>query len=541
MKKSFFFSALLAGAVLTGCSNEEPVDNGAGSGDVDANFLSVQLVTNQPGSRAAGDENSYEDGLGTENAVEKVRFYFFYNDGTPAIVKSGANVNYAEWNASLTGETDKPNVEQTLSTTLIIESPKGDKLPENVVAIVNPAGLPEQSLALGDLCEITDNYLGKDKFVMSNSVYADGSNKMVAVSVAGHICTTADAAIASPVVIHVERVLAKVRLGLKLEVNENGLIPAKQADGKPQHDFKGEPIFVKFLGWNVTATSDKSLLVKDINPGWPAGLFGVAETSEIWNHPAFFRSYWAVNPSGLTPQYGDFAAAGGVTSFTTNNHTYLQENASDSKADGTNPNTPSQVIIAAQLVKADGTPLEIAEWGFMKYTVEDLKTAMANNAEIYKNVALAEGEAEHREKIEAEDLTFKTVTNLDITSDQRYWVYAQVADEAVKYCKKDGTPLTVEQVNDELKKLGHAKVWTEGKTYYYFDIKHLGDDKGSKGVVRNHVYDATINTLTGVGTPVYDPDEIIIPEKPEKDDTFIAASIRILSWRIVTNDVDLEW
>ena len=90
-----------------------------------------------------------------------------------------------------------------------------------------------------------------------------------------------------------------------------------------------------------------------------------------------------------------------------------------------------------------------------------------------------------------------------------------------------------------MKELGSAKVWKDGYTYYYFDIKHLGN---KIGVVRNHIYDANITKLTGLGTPVYNPDEIIYPEKPiDDEETFIAAQINILSWRIVKNDVELDW
>lgn len=84
-------------------------------------------------------------------------------------------------------------------------------------------------------------------------------------------------------------------------------------------------------------------------------------------------------------------------------------------------------------------------------------------------------------------------------------------------------------------------------TYYYFPIQHLGhmgkDGKnyGKNGVVRNHIYDSTITKLYGLGTPVYNPDETIYPEKPEDNDSYIAAQIKILSWRLVNNNVELEW
>lgn len=553
MKKSFFLASLLA-ATLAGCSSEEPVKNGD-NGDVEANFLSVKLVTSQPGSRAAGDDDNYEDGTSTENNVDKVRFYFFYENGDAAIVKGGSSVNYAEWSPA-DGPGEKPNVEKTLATTLIIESPKGDRLPASVVAIVNPYNLPATSLTRDQLYGIVDNYAGSTNFVMSNAVYAEEGNKIVPVSVEGHIFNTAEDAEHSPVTIHVERVLAKVTLEIDPSLTAKAitladgsvLLPAINSKNDTQHDFKGTDLYVKLLGWNVTATTTASRLVKEINPGWAANLFGAAEE---WNYPVFFRSFWGVNPDpkDFTYTYGDFnndggTAANAVKSFTAgNNFAYLQENASDDFANGTNPGTPSQVIIAAQVVDKDGNVMEFAEWGFQKYALADLKTAMANNVEIFK--ATNPGETPlHLEKLTPADIIFKTATEMGKTEDGRYWVFAQLNGTSLEgnLYTKDGTPVTVNQANQQLANLGHAKVWTSGMTYYYFDIKHIADNgNGSKGVVRNHVYKANIKTLTGLGTPVYNPDETIIPEKPDNDDTFIAASIKILSWRIVNSDVDLDW
>ena len=80
-------------------------------------------------------------------------------------------------------------------------------------------------------------------------------------------------------------------------------------------------------------------------------------------------------------------------------------------------------------------------------------------------------------------------------------------------------------------------------TYYYTDLRHLGTEvtKGLYGVVRNHIYDVNVQSVVGLGTPVYNPDEVIVPQKPGEDETYIAAKINILSWRIVNNDVDLVW
>ena len=67
------------------------------------------------------------------------------------------------------------------------------------------------------------------------------------------------------------------------------------------------------------------------------------------------------------------------------------------------------------------------------------------------------------------------------------------------------------------------------------------NETATKGIVRNHIYKTTVTKIAGLGTPVYDPDQVIYPEKPEDNDHYIAAEIDILSWRIVENNYELKW
>ena len=78
-------------------------------------------------------------------------------------------------------------------------------------------------------------------------------------------------------------------------------------------------------------------------------------------------------------------------------------------------------------------------------------------------------------------------------------------------------------------------------TYYSFPIQHNITEApaGTKGIVRNHVYQINIKSVGGLGTPVYNPDQIIIPEEVEFEEASMYAQIRVLSWRVVTNNVDL--
>ena len=557
------------------------INGGNSNGEMgEPQFLTVNLITTS-GSATRGPEGAeYEAGLEQENQVKKVRFYFFEESGAPAAVRNnnGKLVNWLDWEDPNTEDKTTENVEKILSATLVIQSPKGDSAPNQIVALVNPTEeTPAEERSLITLSRLAFDYgafasAETPQFVMSNSTYMSGGVEMNAVSVADKIHKTSGEALNDPVQIYVERVVAKVRLGCDL-VPVNGManvfktskrdeqgneviqkVPVYNEDGTVK-EYK--EIFVKFLGWNTTAVANISRLVKDINVAWPTDLFG--QGNGPWNWADYFRSFWAVNPQNVAYQYGAFNdaetegnlfQANAKTAFDKSQWVYINENATDNakSASGDNASNPSKVIIAAKLVDSDGNALEFAEYGSTRTTVDGLKTLFANNVGLYKKVVDGEGENMTTTfvKITPADLTIKTATEIGAANQSkpgRYKSYVQLAVDADNtwYASnsQDATPITAAEANAALKALGYAKVWTEGYTYYYFDIAHIGN---KIGVVRNHIYDSTVTKLTGLGTPVYKPEEIIYPEKPQDDDdTFIAAQINILSWRIVKNDVNLDW
>lgn len=559
MKKALFILPMLAAGIAS-CTSDVPANNEEQSGE--AKYLSINIVATPTGGTKADPTaaDDYENGTDTENAVTKVRFYFFDENKEAANVKKSGDtwVNYYDWTNPGTSDGEAPNVAKVINAQIVINSTEGDNEPVSVVAIVNPTSdLPEGTISLQGLNEKVGTYNNTASFIMSNAVYADGTSKMEEVSVAGHLYNTTAAAIANPVTIHVERVLAKVTMDLKENLaNASGLIKTGETTtvlGESDND-----VYVKFLGWNVTNTVDKSRLMKEINVSWPNDLLG---SDEPWNWSNFHRSFWAVNPTGLTYAHGKFNAddtdnpnkANAVTSFA-GGATYLQENAAKTSENNSVTESPSQVIVAAQLVDKNGNAVEIAEWGFKQYKVADLKTAIMQSlaSKNYCKKVTNEGNTTYSPITES-DIEFKTASAVEgggnLLSKDRYYVYAQLTAAAQSAAWVSGpdasrTDVDASAVNTALKDLGHAKIWKDGYTYYYLDIRHLGATDGKPGyygVVRNHVYKVKVNSVKGLGTPVYDPSEVIIPEKPGTEDTFIAAEIKILSWRIVNNDVDFEW
>lgn len=567
MRKSIFIAPILAIA-LAGCSNDEPAANGGGDTG-DANYIAVNVAT-APVSRATGtDGKEYEDGSSDENEVGTLRFYFFDEKGVATNVKTNGNtrVNYVDADKTSDAGKDPVNVEKIIEAVFIINTSAGDEIPAQIVAVVNR---PEDLTTVSSIDDLKTklSQTGKNatgNFTMSNSVYASGTTEMMAVDIKGKLFPTEAAALANPVTIHIERVLAKVRMTVDTEK-----VTPKDADNNifeiKDEEFNDKRIYVKFLGWNVTSTANKAYLMKHINTGWSDNLLG---TNEPWNNPTYFRSYWAINPTlkdnsatetdftwGPFNTENALTAANAIKDFTSGtgktNYTYLLENA-EKNNDANSKSRPSQVIIAAQLVDENGSPIEFAEWAFERMEVSKLPEAIANHANLYKKSTNATDGSTKFVKITPEEIKIITATEAGEAGKDnagRYYVYANLTTEAAKETwyssnSEDAQPLAgTDAANNILEGLGGAKVWKNGFTYYYFDIHHLNTDidgTGYLGVVRNHLYAANITALQGLGTPVYNPDEVIYPEKPVGENTFIAAEVRILSWRLVNQDIELKW
>lgn len=615
MKKHLFLGFLGAMA-LASCSNDEPINNSGadnGNGDGSTHYLSVNIVStpaSTPVSKDGGNQEpgepgnaTYEEGYANENAVQKVRFYFFDSNGNAANVRPGnATVNYYEWTDPKGGGQDMPNIEKKLEATVVIHTGEGHGLPAQMVAVINPdEKLGTNGMSLNELRAIVNDYVAtaknsteqEGKFVMINSVYKYGENEVIANQVPQSAYqTTEELAKKNPINIYVERNVAKVRVKFSESVtssdrtitiqtgqggdmnpgNSYRAIKALDAEGHEIKTPDGKTIYIRFPGWNVTAETNMGYLSKHISTSWADNLFG--NGGELWNYDPYFRSYWALNPTDegfkqAWHSYNDITKDGKLFGGTDNtNVIYINENAPQSKA---NPDSPAadleqftKVILAAQLITNDGKPVELGKYAGLTVAGEEaLKEAMlgqlTQNGMIYMH--WTEGTDKKVASLNLTDICFKSATDVigsEIETEKksgRYYVYIQLSDEVKQNViwNFSGDPNddeasdelnSTEAINTYLKnQLGYAMLWKTGLTYFYFPIKHLGNEGeiGYYGVVRNHIYDCFIDGVTGLGTPVYDPTEDVYPEKPKEEDTFIGAQINILSWRVVPNHVELDW
>ena len=84
MKIFKFFPLACAALMMCACSSDDPGE-GKGNPNVagEAQYLAVNIVNVGTTPTRAGE---YEDGIGEESKINKIRFYFFHADGSPYIL-----------------------------------------------------------------------------------------------------------------------------------------------------------------------------------------------------------------------------------------------------------------------------------------------------------------------------------------------------------------------------------------------------------------------------------------------------------------------
>lgn len=379
----------------------------------------------------------------------------------------------------------------------------------------------------------------------------------------------------------------------------------REEDHPENPDVTDTDAYVRLLGWNVFDTPDNSRLMKSIvnnaNEWSSTTLFGTNNGLVYpWNIPTYHRSSWAINPPKSTFSYkfgrfkngeksGDFVSGKDAdNSDFDSNHTwtvdhnaipaagkfttaYFQENAAPEDNVNNGPANPSKVIIAAQLVDDKGQPRALAKWaGQYFYSWDGLKAHFCNNE--LKNLwylvktTNPNGTIRTYYHIEPKFLGYTVDAGKDgasvvikptmevettILTDEGEEIvvpidgwYVGTSEYDIKEMSEIKNGYTVNQyISDQIGE-NTVMIWENGYTYFYFPIRHFGEnetDPGYYGVVRNHIYDAHIRSISGLGTPVAQIEEPIVIRPPKEDDGVLDAEVRILSWRVVRKDYDLTW
>ena len=592
MKFFKFYSLALAGALMLGaCSSSDDLKDGGATANEGKSYIAVNIKsvgTAGAGTRADGDYPQgggiYEDGTENEGAISKVRFFFFNSDGSAYIMKN-KNVNYLELlDASVSSAGDAGHL-QTIegkTTAMLVIEGETKTAPAYMVAVVNPQTLLKLEDKAYRESQLRDEFTDKSfvkittdgtgnkqygGFVMSNSVYAENGARVCASSVSGHVEANRDDATNNPVDIYVERVVAKATTTVNTDEGWKKITSGddegkyKIKVGKINIDAEHEKdVYAVVQGWgladeNGTAELEKQIDVTSNN--WTSAILGI----DPWTSPDYHRCFWSSSvpftPKGGTNpivnhKFSDFTTQFGTTPLYTcpNTPTYEEYNTQKIN-EKPYDNTLTKVLVAAKLVYYDDDnnshPADICKYRGMQ--ILGAKNVLTQVAKDYSDYWTVDKNDPNKHILLApEDLEY-TRTDLAGADPLKSYEVRPVLKANVKVYKKksDGSgSFETKDSNDELNNSlaqSPVQVRNDGMTYYFTPIRHLAQNKtemGYYGVVRNHSYRITINTISGFGTPVYNPDEIIVPVIPKDTETFLAARINVLSWRVVTSNVDLD-
>lgn len=513
MKKYFFLA--LAAFAFAACSEDGPA-GGVNGGDEPAAsgekmYVAVSVQSNDDSSRAAALDG-YADGTANEQKVSKAIFFFFDANGQPVNVQG--DKNYVAVTPAMSNQDPADdNITSLSNEILVLDQYKSQ--PASLVAVLNwdytGASISHADLAAQVVA--TSALSSTDGFVMSNSVYMDGSNAVVDRTALTAANFGKDAASCEPAKVYVERVAAKVSVTSSAEKFDTSV----EVDSKK--------VYAQILGWDLVSVQKNSTLVKKIDNTWTDGTLGF-----VWNNPTFFRSHWAdANSDADAPKfvYDNLTKALGDAEY------------AGEQTDGANR---TMYIVKAKLVDENDAAVEVAKWYGTDYAgVEALKTAVANS--LSHKFYLRSGDAA--------PYTYTSIlpSQIDLVQGtaapgeegvKTYEVYFTLASgvATTNWFTYNGAEYTaVADINAELAKVEPAKVWAGGEAYYFAEVKHHNT---TSGIVRNHAYTINVTGVTGLGTPVYDGSVNIDPTLPSDDEqSYISAEINVLAWKVVNNDVTL--
>ena len=509
MKARNLFLSLCAFAAICSCNKEiDPVvDNEVLGEDT---FIQVNIVAAKDATK--GTDGGTVVGTAAENEVKNAMLIFFASNGE---FVEAREYNEFTWNTSSSN-----NVEKVSSIVVVL---KGKTIvPRQVVAVLNyPQSLKEQIAGVENRPElyqlVADSPISvidaTDAFLMTNSVYMDGGTVNYYTQIADSHMYTGDEAPAGykPLEIYVERVAAKVKV--------SGT-PTASVKTLTLHSGDELHYYPTVTGVSLTNTSNKSFLLKHIHnyntlAGWTWVFDG-------WNDVTNHRSYWANSYDGAGYTKVSYSGIGTEKEWTR----YYNENTIHAYH--------TQLLVAATIKQAadahtmnpatDPAIGDLVKFGPTYYTLDDFLTVVANEV-----AALG---------VKVGGAAFDK-TKLVLKHDTGFYSYVALAD-AVAF----DTPAMQTAAAAKIAEYDDVLFWEDGMSYFFTHVEHFGPDAGvnAYGLVRNHYYDITLNSIAGLGTPISGGSILddIDPEKPTDLDYNLAAKINILRWKVVSQSVDLN-
>lgn len=572
--------ALLSLAVA--CSKENVTSNQGGS---DANQYMAVDIAMSVGASTKAPAADYRDGSEAESTVNVKNSIFLFYDAygnylTSGVISATDGSVDENGNLKLTVNNQSGFVEKE-SKAVIVLGPTRLR-PALVLAVLNYDNCNAlKTLSLADVHKKVDNKAistEAGKFTMTNSIYVDGNNVVNATPIAASsVKETKEEALKSPVQIYVEREVAKVNMKAKDGLN-------KTTDGKicfetpnAEYVLNGVKVSARIVvdGWAANAFNTTSYLVKEVPTSWL-----VTNPFANWYDEAAKRTFWAQDPNysgseeyvfGRTPEgepgtYKNvkYLSWNDATQNKVDSYNYMYENTTDKASARVNggelANVPTILIAAHVETAKTGAAWErqdIYKFGGLFYTDASLRNYAAEQilkGKLYWEYTTVEGLK--KASVLPDQVKAKFVANVvDNSGSVKVEVEALTAPAEGAKLMKEGEPAsviesanwakTVEDILNGENGFNIAKkelvCFKNGMCYYQVPIKHnqTAEDV-AYGTVRNHIYELTLSKIAKIGNPVFNPEEKLVLIPGEEKDYYVSAELKILKWRVITQDVVIE-
>lgn len=572
MKIPKLFPFACVALMMTACASDKDEMGGGTKPGSDPRYLAVNIVNvgATPTTRGTDD---YENGTTEESTITKVRFYFFNGDGSPYLIKNpgvtgvegGGNKNWLEASPADDSSTSgTPSQIEKITQTVLVINGVQSAAPAAIVAVVNPGTVDAAKIQSGETMRLSElrystvgsQFYKKDAttgavsdFVMSNSVYVNAGEDVCASLVAGHVTTSEETARTKPVDLYVERVVAKVtadvdktafKLGNGTDWDAN-----KYGTKAPVGKSGDYDVYAVIDGWGLANENGKAEVEKQVKKTWTDGNLGFSPWTTADYHRCFWESSVAFDAGAggnqpVNPKFNQLKAQ-------MQDVLYTLPNTSENEVTNLKDNDLTKFAVAATLRYKDAAgnwhDAEICRYnGVSILGIDNLKRQVALTFSQYYTST----DATNYTQLSKDDIDFK---NPDGTM-QQYRVTPTLANDPAgtkKYYTKNttGTTPTFTEVDKATVlaaiEADKAEIRLGGRAYYYVPIKHLGSANkiAEYGIVRNHFYKITLSGITGFGTPVYDPEKVVDPIVPTYENTYLAARVQVLQWRVVNQNASL--
>lgn len=569
--KHFFGLAVIAAMTASCSSNNDLVNGGNGSGEVENGTAYASFKINLPttsGTRAA-DEPTFDKGDANEYKVNDATLLLFKKDATTGKYQFKESVdlgNMEPWTSSSTeGITTTAKL-----TAKITKAEVGSNKGYYALIILNNNSKtaakitePTDGQTYADWSKNADNatvanYLKHDNgFFMANAPkYVAGAPETL-VEIKNIYASKQEAENSTATTVYVERGLAKVSLASTS--NEHVDI----ADGNYAGDH------VDITGWTLDVTNKKTFPVH-VTEG--DGLW--ADTWKATTTPAatngakmdrfhdtklteFQRVYWGLDPN-YKKEFATVEACEGE--FTMAKTSDFKTGKDAKKAQYCLENT----FDIAHMMQGQTTRVLFSA----KYTPNGFSDGetfykMGNSSQLWNATKVeAQIKAKAQEVLGEADASKVTVTLAAEGNDMTKAGVHLVAAANITY---GTTALAPEKVDEINAKLGFKKAtptdaevglstFASGVSYYIARVKHFneltpwnaGDATyadnninwlGRYGVLRNNWYELTVNSVSGPGYP--DIPKVKPTDPDDENSQYINVSVKILDWAKRSQDVNL--